>query len=124
MGLGAGAYIQASFPVMIAMVDPENTAFASSWIMFGGIILSCFKFACTDETDIVAQLCGDNITLAIASAVFTTRSFTSVSTLLPNYPAADIQSAVSGFSGSFFKNLPIDVRGKVIDVVVSALDTV
>ncbi|MCJ1350604.1 MAG: hypothetical protein MMC33_000585 [Icmadophila ericetorum] len=105
MGLGAGAYIQASFPVMIAMVDPENTAFASSWIMF-------------------AQLCGDNITLAIASAVFTSRSFTSVSALLPNYPATDIQTAVAGFSGSFFQHLPIDVRGKVLDIVVSSLDTV
>ena len=35
MGLGAGSFLQAGFPVIFGVVAPDEVVFASSWITFG-----------------------------------------------------------------------------------------
>ncbi|MCJ1376741.1 hypothetical protein MMC20_007986 [Loxospora ochrophaea] len=102
MGLGAGSFLQAGFPVIFGVVAPDEVVFASSWITFG-------------------QLSGETATLALASAVFISRTLSAVSTLLPDSPSSEIQAAVSGFSGTFFESLPSGVREEVLDTVVHEL---
>lgn len=102
IGVGVGMWIQASFSVAQAIVDPENVPAAIGFIT-------------------LAQFLGNTTALAIANAVFLNEAETRVRQLLPNLSPSEIQAAISGVTGDFAKNLSADVRVQVVDAIVGSI---
>ena len=103
IGTGVGMWIQASFSVAQAVVDPENVAQAIGFIT-------------------LAQFLGLNISLAIANSVFLNESEKKILEILPNASASEIQAAIEGATGGFLQNLSPVLRTQVVDAIVSSID--
>ncbi|KAG6364176.1 hypothetical protein INS49_005774 [Diaporthe citri] len=102
IGVGVGMWIQASFSVAQAIVDPEDVPAAIGFIT-------------------LAQFLGNTTALAIADAVFLNEAETKVQQLLPGLSASGIQAAISGVTSGFARNLSSDVRAKVVDAIVASI---
>ncbi|KAG8626046.1 hypothetical protein KVT40_006447 [Elsinoe batatas] len=102
IGLGTGCFIQAGYAVIQAVVPPAEMAYAISFMM-------------------LAQLGGIAFGLAIAGAVFVNKAISGLEVLLPNASRADLQLAITGTSGAYFRTLPGDLQSQCIDAVVLAL---
>lgn len=99
---GVGSFIQASFSVAQAKVEPHLIPLAIGYITCG-------------------QIGGVTIGLAIANSIFLNQSEKGIAKLLPNVPSADIQGAISGAGSQFFKQLSPDMRRQVLDVIVASM---
>ena len=104
-GIGAGAFIQAAFSVAQAVVGKEHIPVAIGYI-------TC------------AQVGGGTISLAIANTVFLNRASSSIASILPTVPVADIQAAIAGAGSKFIKSLSADQQAKVLDAIVHAMSRV
>ena len=102
LGCGVGLWLQASFSVAQAVVDPSLVASAVGFIT-------------------LAQFAGITITLAIANTVFLNSSQTRILQILPNVPLEEIEIAMQGAGSSFVRNLSPDVRGQVLDAIVDSI---
>lgn len=102
IGVGVGMWIQASFSVAQAIVDPENVPAAIGFIT-------------------LAQFLGNTTALAIANAVFLNEAETRIRQLLPELPVSEIQAAISGVTGRFTQSLSSDLRVQVIDAIVASI---
>ncbi|CZR65858.1 related to major facilitator (MFS1) transporter [Phialocephala subalpina] len=102
LGLGTGFFVQASFSVAQAIVEPELIPSAVGFI-------TC------------AQVSGVTIALAIANSVFLNKSQTSIGAILPNVPLADIQAAIAGAGSAFVASLSDAVKLEVLEAIVSAM---
>jgi hypothetical protein len=102
LGFGDGLFLQTSFSVAQAIVDPQLIASAVGFI-------TC------------AQVSGVTIALAIANSVFLNKSQTSISAILPDIPKAQIQAAIAGAGSDFVKSLSATVREEVLTAIVSAM---
>lgn len=102
IGAGVGMWIQASFSVAQAIVDPENVPAAIGFIT-------------------LAQFLGNTTALAIANAVFLNGAEARVQLLLPDLPVSEIQAAISGVTSGFAQNLSADVRAQVVDAIVASI---
>lgn len=71
-----------------------------------------------------AQLGGIAIGLSIAGAVFVNRAVIGLAVVLPNLSRAELQSAVSGTSGSVLTDLPESTRDLALGAIVHALTKV
>ena len=105
LGIGAGGFVQASFSVAQAKVDPQMTPIAIGFIT-------------------AAQLGGVTIALAIANSVFLNESSKAIAALLPHVPTSQIQAAISGAGSDFLKNLTEEMREKVLHAIVHAMGKV
>ena len=99
---GVGSFIQASFSVAQAKVDPSFIPLAIGYITCG-------------------QIGGVTIGLAIANSIFLNQSEKGIAKLLPNVPTKDIQGAISGAGSEFFKQLSPEIRKEVLDVIVTSM---
>ncbi|EED15781.1 MFS drug efflux transporter, putative [Talaromyces stipitatus ATCC 10500] len=100
-GLGTGMYLQASFSVAQASVEPLQVASASSFI-------TC------------AQVVGTTIALAIANSVFLNKAQENIIHVLPDISLQEVQSVISGTS-SLVSSLPGDKQTAVESGIVSAM---
>ncbi|KAI9372485.1 MFS general substrate transporter [Aspergillus egyptiacus] len=105
VGIGTGCFIQAGYAVIQAVVPPAEMAYGISYMMLG-------------------QLGGIAYGLAIAGAVFINKAVTGLAALLPNVSQSELQLAISGTSGAYFRSLPEELRARCIEVIVSALQNV
>ncbi|KAF2823433.1 putative MFS drug efflux transporter [Ophiobolus disseminans] len=104
IGLGVGMYLQASFSVTQAVVEPENVPPAVGFI-------TC------------AQFLGVTIALAIANTVFLNQSADGIQKILPEMPHEDIQAAIEGAASDFVKSLSPDLQKRVLGAIVDAIST-
>lgn len=104
-GIGAGAFIQASFSVAQATVGEELIPVAIGYI-------TC------------AQVGGGTIALAIANAVFLNRASNGIAVILPTVPVQEIQAAIAGAGSTFIKSLNADTQAKVLNAIVNAMSRV
>jgi len=105
IGIGCGAFIQSSFAVAQAKVDPKYIPSVIGFITAG-------------------QISGATISLAIANSVFLNHSTTSIAKILPNVPMSDIQAAISGAGSAFIKGLDAATREKVLHAIVESMSKV
>ncbi|KAI9778950.1 MAG: hypothetical protein M1835_004801 [Candelina submexicana] len=103
LGIGTGAYIQAGYGVIQAIIKPSNRAYAISFMM-------------------LAQLLGITLGLSISGAVFLNKAISGLGKVLPDVSRDEVQNAVLGASGGLFNALPTDVRKNAIKVIVDAID--
>ena len=104
-GIGAGAFIQASFSVAQATVGEELIPVAIGYI-------TC------------AQVGGGTIALAIANAVFLNRASKSIAVILPTTPIEEIQAAIAGAGSDFIRSLNAETQAKVLNAIVNAMSRV
>jgi MFS family permease len=104
IGLGVGMYLQASFSVAQAVVEPENVPPAVGFI-------TC------------AQFLGITVALAIASNIFLNQSAEGIQKILPDMSHQEIQAAIAGATSDFVKNLSPDIRNHVLGAIVDAIST-
>ncbi|KAI9776506.1 MAG: hypothetical protein M1839_009540 [Geoglossum umbratile] len=102
LGVGTGAYIQAGYAVIQAVVDPADMYYAISFMM-------------------IAQIGGICLALSICSAVFVNTAKNALIPILPGVPITEIQNAISGTSSAFFNSLSPDVKAQALSVVVHSL---
>ncbi|KAI4157766.1 MAG: hypothetical protein L6R39_000597 [Caloplaca ligustica] len=105
LGVGSGAFIQAGYAVIQAVVEPADMSYAISFMM-------------------LAQIGGIALALSIAGAVFVNGAQSALVEILPNVPLAQVQQAISGTSGDFIKSLPDATRELTLNAVVDALQKV
>ncbi|KAL8935279.1 MAG: hypothetical protein Q9211_004782 [Gyalolechia sp. 1 TL-2023] len=102
LGVGSGAYIQAGYGVIQAIIEPSNMSYAITFMM-------------------LAQLLGITFGLSISGAVFLNKAIDGLSKVLPDVSRDQIQTAVLGASGNLFATLPAEVRRRAINVIVDAI---
>ncbi|KAL1962640.1 hypothetical protein VTN77DRAFT_9354 [Rasamsonia byssochlamydoides] len=105
VGIGTGCFIQAGYAVIQAVVPPAEMAYAISFMM-------------------LAQLGGIAFGLAIAGAVFINEAIAGLSAVLPDVSRYELQLAISGTSGAYFRSLPEGLREQSIATIVGALQKV
>jgi MFS family permease len=104
IGAGVGMFLQASFSVAQAVVDPENIAPAIGFIT-------------------LAQFVGITVALAIANAILLNASQSKIQMILPDVPAAEIQAAILGARSSLVQSLDERLKARVLDAIVGAIGT-
>ncbi|KAI1175440.1 major facilitator superfamily domain-containing protein [Nemania sp. FL0916] len=97
-----GMYLQASFSVAQAVVNPEDIPPAIGFLT-------------------LAQFLGITIALAIANAVYLNESTQRVAELAPFLTKEQIELAVQGTSSGILSGLTADVRVAVLDSIASAI---
>lgn len=102
IGIGVGMWIQASFSVAQAIVDPENVPAAIGFIT-------------------LSQFLGNTTALAIANAVFLNDAEARIRQLLPGISTSEIQAAISGVANEFTQSLSETMRAQVVDAIVASI---
>ncbi|KAL1615416.1 hypothetical protein SLS56_011829 [Neofusicoccum ribis] len=102
VALGAGAFAQAGYAVIQAVVDAAEMASALTFMM-------------------IAQLGGICFGLAVAGAVFLNDAQQRLHHLLPNTPLAQIQQVITGTSAGLLQEMQPDERAAVLDAIVLSL---
>jgi MFS family permease len=105
VGIGTGCFIQAGYAVIQAVVPPSEMAYGISYMM-------------------LAQLSGIAFGLAISGAIFINKAIQGLIEVLPDVSREELQLAISGTSGAYFRALPDDVRRRATDTIVIALQNV
>ncbi|ORX95831.1 putative HC-toxin efflux carrier [Clohesyomyces aquaticus] len=103
IGIGVGMFLQASFSVAQAVVEPNDVPPAVGFIT-------------------LAQFLGITIALAVANSVFLNEGTKGIARVLPNTPSSDIQKAIEGAASSFVASFDPELRDRVIGAIVSAVD--
>lgn len=103
IGVGVGMFLQASFSVAQAVVEPENVPPAVGFIT-------------------LAQFLGITMALAIANSVFLNDSKKNIAQILPSVPRSDIQVAIEGAASGFLHSLDPEISRQVLGAIVSAID--
>ncbi|KAJ5296301.1 uncharacterized protein N7443_007194 [Penicillium atrosanguineum] len=101
LGLGAGAYTQAAFAVIQAVVTPADAP--------NGLTLM-----------LLAQLSGMTLGLSVSGAIFVKIASNNLFALLPEYPKSDVRQIVSGTSGQLLQSLSENMREQALAIIVSA----
>ncbi|KAI9806472.1 MAG: hypothetical protein M1833_003659 [Piccolia ochrophora] len=102
LGIGGGAFCQASFSVAQAKVETREISEAVGFI-------TC------------AQIGGATISLAIANSVFINQSANGVVKLLPDVPLEMVRDAIAGSGSAFFRSLADDVQAQVLHVIIESI---
>ncbi|KAK0387490.1 hypothetical protein NLU13_5802 [Sarocladium strictum] len=105
VGLGTGAFTQTGYAVIQAMTPPSDLAYAISFIM-------------------LAQLGGIAFGLTISGSVFINTAIAGLSRILPDATHDELQRAISGTSGSYFKQLDDELRAQATSVIVGSIGKV
>ena len=105
LGIGAGAYCQASFSVAQAKVKTEQISLAVGFISMG-------------------QVGGGTIALAISNSLFLNQSTNEIAKLLPNVPLDIVRGAILGGGSAFFRGLSDDLKRQVLHIIIKAISQV
>ena len=103
IGIGVGMFLQASFSVAQAVVEPENVPSAVGFIT-------------------LAQFLGITMALAIANSIFLNESTKRIAQVLPNMPQSDIKAAIEGAASGFVNSLDPQTKIQVLGAIVKAID--
>ncbi|KFY41236.1 hypothetical protein V494_03125 [Pseudogymnoascus sp. VKM F-4513 (FW-928)] len=102
LGVGVGAFCQASFSVAQGTVKPVEIPSAVGFISS-------------------AQITGITIAIAIANSVFLNGAENGIAALLPDVPREQIQSSIAGVGSKFVQSLPAAMRQQVLDAIIEAM---
>ena len=105
LGVGVGAYVQASFAVAQAKVAPSEIPVAVAFI-------GC------------AQITGICLCFSIAYSIFINTATNQMSTLIPEATKSQIQAAIVGVDSSIFTQLPNSTKAAVLGVVSNSIKNV
>ena len=105
LGIGAGMYLQAGYPVVQMLVSPEELGNAVGFMS-------------------AAQDVGIVFILAMAGTVYQNLAIERIATVLTNADSTDLELIVAGTSNSVFQSLPEDTRNKVIVEIASSMSGV
>lgn len=125
LGIGGGAFIQADYAVIQAVVDPVDFSDAIVFIMLGNP--SPLPFPSSNPPTLIsppslAQIGGITLGLATASAIFINSAQTSLAAFLPpETPRGDIQQLISGTGSTFVDSLPAETRERALEIVIGSL---
>lgn len=103
LGVGVGCYLQAGFAVILGVIEMKDMAYGVTFMLF-------------------AQLLGITIGLSVGGAVFTNTALRKLRPLLPDVPDDQLQDALSGAAGSFFKHLSEETRQAVLHVIMLSIN--
>jgi MFS family permease len=103
IGIGVGMFLQASFSVAQAVVEPENVPSAVGFIT-------------------LAQFLGITMALAIANSIFLNEGANRIAQVLPNMPQSDIKAAIEGAASGFVNSLDPQTKVQVLGAIVNAID--
>ena len=102
-GVGIGAFLQAGYAVIQAILSPEHLPYAITFLLF-------------------AQLLGISIGVSSSFAVFVNSALNGLSDLLPGIPRGQLQGALSGTSGNFFSTFDEMTNRNAINIIVASVD--
>jgi MFS family permease len=102
IGIGTGAYAQASYAVIQAVIDPADMAYGITFIM-------------------IAQLGSMAFSLAICGAVFLNVTQSEIQSVLPQITDVQVQQLILGTSNRFLSSLSHDDRLTVLNILVDTL---
>ena len=105
LGVGVGAYVQASFVVAQAKVAPSEVPVAVAFI-------GC------------AQITGICLAFSIAYSIFINTATNQISTLLPEATRSQIQAAIVGVKSNVFTQLPDTTKAAVLGVISNSIKNV
>lgn len=105
IAVGSGAFIQASFSVAQAKVQPKDIPLAVGFITCG-------------------QVGGGTIALAISNSVFLNRSTNELVRIIPDSTAASVRGAIAGRGSALFERLTADQREAVLNALVDSIGRV
>ncbi|KAL8927227.1 MAG: hypothetical protein Q9208_002403 [Pyrenodesmia sp. 3 TL-2023] len=105
LAVGAGAFVQTSFSVAQAKVEPRMIPLAIGFITAG-------------------QIGGVTISLAIANSVFLNKSSSGIQAVLPDLPKDQVQAAISGAGSAFLAALDDGMKRLVLEAIVNAMKNV
>lgn len=118
LGLGAGAYTQAAFAVIQAVVVPADASNGLTLMLLGSSLFSLTKSP--PNADLLAQLSGMTLGLSISGAVFVNIASNDLFVLLPEYPQSQVRQIVSGTSSQLLSSLSETLREQALSIIVSA----
>lgn len=126
LGIGGGAFVQAGYAVIQAVVAPEDLGYAVSFMMVGMYNPNHLfpRAYYNNELTKPAQIGGIALGLAIASAVFVNGATLQLQDLLPQYPKDQLQAAISGTSSQVLQTLSPELRERALTLIVSNMDKV
>ncbi|KAJ2983257.1 hypothetical protein NQ176_g823 [Zarea fungicola] len=102
LGLGVGLWIQASFAVAQAKVEPAQVPSAVGFIT-------------------LSQFAGITIVMAIANTVFLNECLQTIGAILPDVPRQTIEAAIQGARNGFLETLNPDVKRRVLEAIVAGI---
>ncbi len=105
LAIGGGAFVQASFSVAQAKVQPAEIPLAVGFI-------TC------------AQIGGGTIALSVANSVFLNQATRGAARLLPDTPVATVRAIIAGRGSSFFSTLSDSLRAQILNVIVDSISRV
>ncbi|KAL8753098.1 MAG: hypothetical protein Q9184_005521 [Pyrenodesmia sp. 2 TL-2023] len=105
LAVGAGSFVQTSFSVAQAKVEPHMIPLAIGFISAG-------------------QIGGVTISLAIANSVFLNKSTNGIQAVLPDIPNDQVQAAISGAGSVFLAALDDRMKRLVLEAIVNAMQNV
>ena len=103
LGVGSGAYSQASFAVVQAKNEPQLVPDAVAFVTTG-------------------QLLGLTLALAISNTLFLNTATQGLQKILPTIPRSTLQASISGAETSFFQTLPGATQTAFLQVVLKAIN--
>ncbi|KAF2195913.1 MFS general substrate transporter [Zopfia rhizophila CBS 207.26] len=102
IGIGAGMFIQTSFSVAQAKAPGNRSSDATGYIA-------------------LAQNLGIVLALAISGAIFQNKAMDGLQRILPDIPRDALRGIVSGSGSALFKQLPPQLQGQVLAVIVKSM---
>ena len=105
IGLGSGLFVQASFAVSQAKVDPQMIPLAVAFIGCG-------------------QITGITLALTISNSIFLNEATNKISHILPLVPKTVVQQAISGVDGTLFDTLDSTDRSHILEAIVKSINNV
>lgn len=105
IGIGTGSFLQASYGVSQALVDPEDIPNAIGFIGIG-------------------QNIGVVLFLAVAGTIFNNEAIKAVTPILVGVSEPEVEGAIAGTSSSIFENLDEATRARVVEAIIQSLDKV
>lgn len=105
MGIGTGSFLQASYGVSQALVDPEDIPNAIGFISVG-------------------QSVGAVLFLSVAGTIFNNEAIKAVTPILVGVSETEVEGAIAGTSSSIFETLDEATRARVVQAIIQSLDKV
>ncbi|KAL8752878.1 MAG: hypothetical protein Q9199_005439 [Rusavskia elegans] len=105
IGIGTGSFLQASYGVSQALVDPEDIPNAIGFISIG-------------------QSIGVVLFLSVAGTIFNDEAIKAVTPILVGVSETEVEGAIAGTSSSIFETLDEVTRASVVEAIIQSLDKV
>ncbi|KAI4105904.1 MAG: hypothetical protein LQ339_003222 [Xanthoria mediterranea] len=105
IGIGTGSFLQASYGVSQALVDPGDIPNAIGFISIG-------------------QSIGVVLFLSVAGTIFNNEAIKAVTPILVGVSETEVEGAIAGTSSSIFETLDEATRARVVEAIIQSLDKV